>query len=151
MAILQMQRFSICAMKKNRKAILEELQSLGVMEVNTANLEESGLNKMNTTEARQKFEKNSTLADHALEILDEYSPQKKSMFSSLAGKELVEKSKYEAVVSGQAELVKTANQLLSLKKKLSENKASIVKKETQIEALAPWMNLDVPLSFSGTE
>ena len=29
MAVLQMQRISICAMKKNRKAILEELQSLG--------------------------------------------------------------------------------------------------------------------------
>ena len=28
MAVLQMQRISICAMKKNRKAILEELQSL---------------------------------------------------------------------------------------------------------------------------
>ena len=26
MAVLQMQRISICAMKKNRKAILEELQ-----------------------------------------------------------------------------------------------------------------------------
>lgn len=33
MAVLQMQRISICALKKNRKAILEKLQSMGVMEV----------------------------------------------------------------------------------------------------------------------
>ena len=33
MAVLQMQRISICAMKKNRKAILERLQELGAMEI----------------------------------------------------------------------------------------------------------------------
>ena len=39
MAVLQMQRISICAMKKNRKAILEELQSLGVLEIDAAELD----------------------------------------------------------------------------------------------------------------
>ena len=34
MAVLQMQRISICALKKNRKAILEKLQAMGVMEIN---------------------------------------------------------------------------------------------------------------------
>ena len=34
MAVLQMQRVSICALKKDRKAILEKLQALGVMEMN---------------------------------------------------------------------------------------------------------------------
>ena len=33
MAIVQMQRINICALKKNRKAILERLQELGAMEV----------------------------------------------------------------------------------------------------------------------
>ena len=33
MAVLQM-RISICALKKNRKAILEKLQAMGVMEIN---------------------------------------------------------------------------------------------------------------------
>ena len=30
MAVLQMQRVSICALKKDRKSILERLQSMGV-------------------------------------------------------------------------------------------------------------------------
>ena len=33
MAVLKMQRISICALKKDRKAILEKLQSLGTLEV----------------------------------------------------------------------------------------------------------------------
>lgn len=35
MAVLQMQRMSICALKKDRKAILEKLQHMGVMETTT--------------------------------------------------------------------------------------------------------------------
>ena len=34
MAVLQMQRISICALKKDRKAILEKVQSMGVIEIN---------------------------------------------------------------------------------------------------------------------
>ena len=33
MAVLKMQKISICALKKDRKAILEQLQHLGVLEV----------------------------------------------------------------------------------------------------------------------
>ena len=32
MAVLKMQKISICALKKDRKAILEQLQHLGVLE-----------------------------------------------------------------------------------------------------------------------
>ena len=33
MAVLQMQRVSICALKKDRKSILEKLQSMGILEI----------------------------------------------------------------------------------------------------------------------
>lgn len=33
MAVLQMRRVSICALKKDRKEILEKLQAMGVMEM----------------------------------------------------------------------------------------------------------------------
>ena len=55
MAVLQMQRISICAMKKNRKAILEELQSLGVLEIDAAELDPE-LKTMDTMNARLIFE-----------------------------------------------------------------------------------------------
>ena len=85
MAVLQMQRISICAMKKNRKAILEELQSLGVLEIDAAELDPE-LKTMDTMNARLIFEKNASLCDQAIEILDEFSKEKESMLASLAGK-----------------------------------------------------------------
>lgn len=151
MAVLQMQRLSICAMKKDRKAILEELQRLGVMEIENSVTEDEALQRMNTLEACQAFDKNAQLADHALEVLQEYAPEKSSMFSSLEGKALLGKAEYDKVAQEKETIIKTAKELVSLQKQIAEKKAELVKRETKIEALAPWMDLDVPMNYMGTE
>ena len=97
MAVLQMQRISICAMKKNRKAILEELQSLGVLEIDAAELDPE-LKTMDTMNARLIFEKNASLCDQAIEILDEFSKEKQSMLASLAGKPLIGRKQEEEAI-----------------------------------------------------
>ena len=86
MAVLQMQRVSICALKKDRKSILERLQSMGVMEVSQVLEDESGFEKQDTQGTRILFEKKASSADQALEILQEYAPEKTSFLSSLEGK-----------------------------------------------------------------
>ena len=82
MSVLQMQRISICALKKDRKAILEKIQTMGIMEMNQIVDEEDGFEKMDTLEARQSFEKKANLLDTALTILNTYAPEKQSMLSS---------------------------------------------------------------------
>lgn len=151
MAVLQMQRFSICALKKDRKAILEELQSLGVMEINSSMIEDDYLQKVDTVDARQTFEKNAVLADHALEVLQEYAPEKTSLFAALEGKALVDKATFAKAQKNRNEILGTANHLLDLKKQIAEKRASIVKLETQIESLLPWLSLDVPMNCRGTK
>lgn len=150
MSVLQMQRISICAMKKDRKAILEDLQSLGVLEIDTSSVQDDALQKMDTLESRQAFEKNANAADQALEILNEYCPEKSSMFAALEGKELVERAEYLNIAGRRDVIMKKTNQMIALKKVIAENKAGIVKLETQKESLIPWLALDVPLNFSGT-
>lgn len=91
MAIVQMQRINICALKKNRKAILERLQELGAMEIDIQ-LEDDNLGeKQDVASSRALFERRAQTADQALAILNIYVPEKKGMLDSLAGKPLVEK------------------------------------------------------------
>ena len=137
-------------MKKDRKAILEDLQSLGVLEIDTSSVQDDALQKMDTLESRQAFEKNANAADQALEILNEYCPEKSSMFAALEGKELVERAEYLNIAGRRDVIMKKTNQMIALKKVIAENKAGIVKLETQKESLIPWLALDVPLNFSGT-
>ncbi|RGZ00140.1 V-type ATP synthase subunit I [Clostridium sp. AM58-1XD] len=151
MAVLPMQKISICGLKKNRKAILELLQASGVMEIAQPDVEDGGLQKMDTMTSRQLFEKNAAMADQALEILQSYVPEKKSLLSGLEGKKLTDAAAFEAIREGNSSVMEDARQIVAFHKKIAEDKAGIVKLESQIETLAPWMNLDVPIRCPSTK
>ena len=151
MAVLQMQKVSICALKRDRKAILEKIQSMGIMEVSQIQEDTQGLEKMNTQTARSMFEKNAASADMALGILAEYVPEKSSMFASLEGKKLVDKASFEQAVERKDKIMSVASSVISQQKKIGEYRANIQKLENQMESLEPWMNLDVPMAFRGTK
>lgn len=151
MAVLQMQRISICALKKDRKPILEKLQSMGVIELSQLIEEDQDFHKLDTINARMSFEKAAASTDGALEILDAYAPVKKSMLSSLEGKDLVEKAAYRQVLDRKEDLLKKVKEIHALDKERAEQTANILKLENQIESLKPWLALDVPMDFAGTE
>lgn len=151
MAVLQMQRMSICALKKDRKVILEKLQRMGVMEINHILEEDEDFHLTDTMKARLSFDKAAALADQALEILQQYAPVKQSMLSSLAGKDLVDEERFLSVLEDKEELLKTATRIQVLDKEKAEQKANILKIENSIESLMPWLKLDVPMNFTGTK
>lgn len=68
-----MKKIEICAMKRDRKAILEKLQSLGMVEIQTDNEETDDFRKMSTTSQRAKYEKRVQNTDEALQIIDKYA------------------------------------------------------------------------------
>lgn len=151
MAVLQMQRISICALKKDRKAILEKIQSMGIMEMSQVAEDEDGFEKMDTISARQSFEKKASLSESALDILDAYAPEKKSMFASLEGKKLVESDQFAKITAKKEEILEKAERIVACNKEIAEHKAESAKLENQIEALVPWLSLDVPMNCKGTE
>lgn len=152
MAVLQMQRISICALKKNRKAILEKLQALGVMEIShIIDDDDEDFQKMDTTNARMSFDKAAASADKAVELLQAYAPLKQSMLASLAGKELVDEDRYRRVIDRKDELQKVVSRIQTLDKEKAEQKAEILKLTNSIESLTPWLALDVPMNYKGTD
>jgi len=151
MAVLQMQRISICALKKDRKQILELLQRRGVIEVNDMLTEDSIFHKSDVSAAKNNLDKTVSFAKEAIEILDSHLDEKKSMLSVLNGMNEVTIQEYEAFHGKYHSVITIANRVIQLSKEIAENKAEIFKLNTQIEMLTPWMSLDIPMDFTETK
>jgi len=151
MAKLQMQRIYIYALKKDRKPILEKLQRFGVVEVDDIIPEDDIFNKADVSKAIMGFEKNIATAREAVEVIERYVKEKKSLLASLKGKKTVSTEEYDNFKHKYPETVQTAGRILSYEKKIAELKAEISRLEAQTEMLLPWTTLDIPLNFSGTK
>ena len=150
MAVTRMQKLSVTAHRNHRKEILEALQRMGVMEIETDAIDDESLKKLDTTEARMSFLKRSDVFEGALAALDRYAPEKKGMLDSLAGKELLSKTTYESVVRKKNDYAETAALIVKKDKEISELQGRILKNEARKELLQPWMSLEVPMDFRGT-
>ncbi len=150
MAVMQMQRISICAHKKNRKAILERLQELGAMEIDIRLEEADEYLTMDISNSKATFEKQAQTADRALEILQEYAPVKGGLFASLEGKPLISKELFQKTAENQESYMQTARKIVSLDKQAAEQRAGAQKIQNQLETLAPWLSLGVPVNYAGT-
>lgn len=151
MAVLQMQRICLCALKKDRKKILELLQRRGVIEINDVYPEDSVFHKTDIAAAENALTKNIAAAKEALETLDQYAPEKKSVLSSLNGRTEIAPEDYDGFGAKYNSVMHKANRIISLSKTIAENKAEILRLQAQAELLSPWMGLDIPLNFTGTK
>lgn len=146
-----MQKLSVCANKKHRKAILEALQSMGAMEIHTEDIvSDDGLQRMDTDAAIQSFEKTAGSFERAIKLLDSVSTEKHKSGGLFAGLDQISKEEYDKVIEDRESLIKEAHNILSLDKEKAEAEGTIQKDENQKSSLTPWLSLTVPMNFQGT-
>lgn len=151
MAVLQMQRISICALKKDRKPVLEQLQRLGVVEVNDIMLSDSIFKKDDVTKGENILEKNVNLAENSLEILNRYVKEEASMLSVLDGRTEVDTSVYDEFYNKHNDILRIINKIVSLERTIAEGKGEMTNLQLQMESLKPWVDLDVSINLKGTK
>ncbi len=151
MAVLQMRKINICAMKKNRKKILEFLQKKGCLEIQETDNEDSVFMKMNTATQISIFERNAALAENGLAVLDRYCPENKSMFAGLEGKEQIASEEFQNSIDHQQEIMNLINKILQAQKSMEEKESAMVRCKEEIQSLSPWISLDVPMNYPGTK
>ncbi len=151
MAVVHMKRVVLCALKRDRKRILEDLQRRGVVEISDTKLEDGIFQKSDLSDSHATFAKNILTAKRALEILDRTAPENRPMLAALNGKKQLTVQQYEEFAQRHDEVLRIAGRLEELDKNIAENRAEIVRIGLEREALSPWMALDVPMNFTGTK
>ena len=89
MAVLKMKKISIYGLHADRKAVLEDLQKRGVVEVTEPGTAE--LNNKDTDKSISQFEDFIRSAETALAVLDGYVPEKSGLFT---GRRILPMQKY---------------------------------------------------------
>lgn len=149
MAIVKMKKLKLMVASPQREELLRELMLLGCVEVSepsTELQEESFLNRVEVPELIQLRTQHTTLSN-AIALLNRYAPQKSGLLSSLpevSTEVLLDESTL-------AKYLEIADTVISLDDRIRRLTAEESVKHTDIEALTPWADFDLPLECRGTD
>ena len=127
---------------------MELLQRRQAIEVIDAPDDQLNLTHQDTTQQISMFDRNISLAQSALSLLDEYTPVKKPLF---APRRDMSTDEFGKKIGEFEKILKKCTELLNLSKTISDCKAANIRIEDQILSLKPWLNLDLPMNFKGTQ
>lgn len=149
MAKKRMKYVRLAALRADRKPLLEKLQRLGVVEIETEEMPE-GFSRIDTEAEVMRFERTAVTVQQALEVLEEAVPAKKGMLSALSGRREIDAGVFEQTAARNTELLQTAYRVLAIQKQKTEQTAERARLLASMAQLEPWETLDVSFQFSGT-
>ena len=145
-----MKKVRIVALREDRKRLLEHLQDSALIQVRKHDKDINGFSRVDVTSQMQIFERNVTLTEQALKILDDYSREKKGLLSSFKGRREIDPDEIGVIASKSAEVMRVCNTINELNKKIIDNNAERVRINTSLNQLDAWKNLDIPLNTKDT-
>ena len=148
MAKLKMKKIELIAMLTDSKKIIELLQRRGVVEITENNDEE--LENTNVTAVVGEFDKFRNTAAQALEIIDNYAPEKASLNDLLGGRTEVEKHEFGKEAMHMEQVMGAAGEIIKNQRYITDSANSASQLQIKCDMLERWKNLDVPLNFKGT-
>ena len=152
MAVVQMRRINLLGLRKNRKQTLELLQRRGVVEITPLNKEEDHIfHRMDVSSSKTQFQQMQQSASQALGTLDSYVPRKTSPLSALEGRKAITLKEYHTLERKREKIIEIVTAINTYEKEIHEKNAAKLKLQMQLETLHPWLSLDVPLQFHGTQ
>lgn len=146
-----MKSVRIIALRQDRKRLLEHLQDSALIEISKSEKSRDGFSRVDLSSQTQVFERNVTLTEQALKILDSVSPKKGGLLASFKGRQEVDPDEIGEIASNSKDVIAVCTRLTELDKKRADNAAEQVRIKTQLAQLEAWSKLDIPLNTSETQ
>ena len=149
MAKLKILKISVCGLQSDRKKILEKMQRLGVVEIEDVKAQDDKI-KLNTSQQLESFAKTIDTFEKAIETLDRYTEYKPKMLSSYRARPIMSNDEFMSVVERSDRNIERCYGILRKEKQIEDLRTDILRLELRIEALKPWLDLDVSMRHAGT-
>ncbi len=135
-----MKTVRIVALRSDRKRLLEHLQDSALMQIKKADGSRGGFEHVDMSRHMQVFERNVTLTEQALKILDGVSPEKGGMLSSFKGRRQIDPDEIGAIAAGSGDVISVCSRIVELDKKRADNiaelNAAVIGQSAAIESIA---------------
>lgn len=149
MAKLKMLKIGVYGLQSDRKQVLEKMQRLGVVEIENVKADEDKI-KLNTSQQLESFSKTIETFEKAIEVLNRYTEYKPKMLASYRGRPVMTDEEFMSVVERSDRNIERCYGILRKEIEIEELKTDILRLELRIEALKPWLDLDISMRFAGT-
>ena len=149
MAIVKMKKLKLMVATPQREELLRELMLLGCVEVSEPSAGLQELDFLSRTESAEliRLKSEHTAMSNAVALLKKYAKEKGGLLAPLpevTSAQLLDESKLQ-------ESLDQANEVIRLDDQIRRMAAEEAVKHTDIAALTPWADLDLPLDCGGTE
>ena len=149
MAIVKMKKLKLMVATPQREELLRELMLLGCVEVSEPSAGLQELEFLNRVESAEliRLKSEHTAMSNAVALLKKYAKEKGGLLAPLpevTSAQLLDESKLQ-------ESLEKANEVIRLDDQIRRMAAEAAVKHTDIAALTPWADLDLPLDCGGTE
>ena len=150
MAVSEMKKLSLVALKKDADKLLDDLMWKGSVEVSDAAESSGTALAQNTAVIREISDITAKLSkiENALSVLKPYEKAPKGLFSK---KKQYQRSDYEASDALADEAAALSDKVSAAVFAISSKSSEINSLTSSIGALEPWKNYDVPLDVERTE
>lgn len=154
MAIAEMKKLSVVALKNDEDKLVETLMGMGIAQIENIDPESmdgelgSILSKRDNAEALGEYDARLKIVKEAIDILAPYSNAKKVMF---APKKRISKKLFDEIVGNVTGELEFAKRVCDMTKRGSEIKAEQNRLQNEIDALRHWERLPFAPDFAGTK
>ncbi len=150
MAKVKMKYLEVAAPFEESQRLLDHLQLCSVMELKPLD-EIEGLDRLTTQKTVNLLERTKDTVQTALSILDKYVPEKQGLLAPLKGIPELTAREYGELADRADETAAVCHEICDCEKTVTQAKTDVARIEAARDAIEPWLPLDVPSSFKGTE
>ena len=147
MSKLKMLKFEAAALQNKGKDLIEQLQGIGVAELES--FDEKRLFEVKASDTASMYERSIDVVEGAMEVLKDYGADfGGGMFS---GRKVLDREKFALLSQRASDILSDCYEILSLRKEISDLEGEKVRSTTIYDSLKVWKDLDIPLGGFITE
>ena len=154
MSIIDMKRIAVIGLDTVKEDLISDLMEIGVVEItdtgNSISENESAddaLIKDGAEERVSTLDLHISRVSQALEVIERYSDVKSPLFFT---RRVLKKGEFAEIIQNRAEISRDVNTVMKLQDRLNSFRDVINKRNTELAALAPWSEYDVPMETRQT-